>query len=80
MARKEAEVSLACLGVAEEAKVRVKVEQTFPAPVRPTIPTFSPGRVENETPLSTSGSPSRYRSRTSLNSTQPCEGQSAGGS
>jgi len=27
-----------------------KVRDDFPAPVRPTIPTFSPGRILNETP------------------------------
>jgi hypothetical protein len=40
---------------------RARVSDDFPAPVRPTIPIFSPATMLKETPLRTSSRPSRYR-------------------
>ena len=50
----------------------------FPAPVRPTIPSFSPGSTVRFTPFSTSG-PSRYRNATSFISIRPSLGHPSGG-
>ncbi len=40
---------------------RAKVNDDFPAPVRPTTPTLSPGFTSNDILLRTSSKPSRYR-------------------
>ena len=47
----------------------------LPAPVLPTIPTFSPGRILNETFFNTKGSPSLYLIETFLNSRLAFSGQ-----
>mmetsp|Transcript_6842 Transcript_6842/g.22415 ORF Transcript_6842/g.22415 Transcript_6842/m.22415 type:complete len:267 (-) Transcript_6842:2958-3758(-) len=46
------------------SRVMACTREDFPDPVRPTTPTFSPGAMVAEMPLSTSGRPSRYRSFT----------------
>ncbi len=40
---------------------RAKVNDDFPAPVRPTTPTLSPGFTLNDISFKTSSKPSRYR-------------------
>ena len=47
------------------------VKLDFPAPVRPTIPIFSPPEIEHWICLSTKGSPSRYRKLYFSKSTLP---------
>jgi hypothetical protein len=47
----------------------------LPAPVRPIIPTFSPGLISKVRPLRTRGKSGRYRSWTSLKETAPTVGQ-----
>ena len=53
--------------------------RNFPAPVRPTIPIFSPGRIVTDISRSTSGSSGRYESFTRSKTIEPCRGHSAGG-
>lgn len=52
---------------------------TIPDPVLPTMPTFSLGRMEQETLLRTRGRFSWYFISTSLNTSSPCLGHSGGG-
>lgn len=45
--------------------------EDLPEPVRPTMPSFSPGSTRKVTPSRAFGSPGRYTSSTSWNSTLP---------
>ena len=65
------------LGSARRNKAATRLD--FPAPVRPTIPTFSLGSVLNERLRSTSFSSGAYRNSMSENSTLPSWGHSATG-
>lgn len=50
----------------------------FPEPVRPMIPTLSPGFTIKLTPSRALGNPGRYAKTAASNSTRPCAGQEAG--
>mmetsp|Transcript_60833 Transcript_60833/g.127483 ORF Transcript_60833/g.127483 Transcript_60833/m.127483 type:complete len:212 (+) Transcript_60833:727-1362(+) len=54
------------------------MRELFPAPVRPTTPTFSPLRSSKSTPRSTGGAPGRYGITIPENLTSPRFGQVAG--
>lgn len=54
---------------------RLRVSDDFPAPVRPTTPTFSLPVMENVIPLRTQSNPSLYLTLKFLNSTSPLSGQ-----
>lgn len=54
--------------------------ELFPAPVRPTTPIFSAGRVSNVTPFKAGAKWSRYFITTLLNETTPWLGHAYGGS
>ena len=58
---------------------RATSRELFPAPVLPTMPSFSPGSTWNCKPLRTSGRPSRYLNWNSLKTTRPCDGHADGG-
>ena len=58
------ETSMPSIKIDPSADSRIRnnanVSEDFPAPVRPTIPIFSPEEILNVTPLRTSSRPSRY--------------------
>lgn len=63
-------------GSMQTHRKRVSSRVLFPHPVRPQIPTLSPGATLNDTRLSTSGRSSRYRTSTSVTLRRPLCGQS----
>lgn len=58
---------------------RPSVKLDFPAPVRPTIPIFSPDLMLNDMSLRAKSSSVRYLTEQSLNSISPLDGQLSSG-
>mmetsp|Transcript_39747 Transcript_39747/g.113332 ORF Transcript_39747/g.113332 Transcript_39747/m.113332 type:complete len:217 (-) Transcript_39747:1677-2327(-) len=61
-----------------DSRNKAAMSDVLPAPDLPTMPIFSLGRRENETPLRAVGMWSRYRSTTSLKATTPSDGHGLG--
>mmetsp|Transcript_63643 Transcript_63643/g.106163 ORF Transcript_63643/g.106163 Transcript_63643/m.106163 type:complete len:339 (-) Transcript_63643:3074-4090(-) len=66
-----------CPSFSSTSRSSVTRSELLPAPVRPTIPTFSPGATLKLRPLRTGSRPSRYCMTTFLNSTFPAVGHSS---
>jgi len=58
---------------------KLNVRELFPAPVRPTMPTFSLGLISRLMSFNTRSSPSLYRVEKLRNTTAPSAGQLDGG-